>query len=222
MSGKLFASLSDISKIANLELSMSQLNHPFETLKLFLNSVFNLQEGDWLLFKKELSIAKYHEKELIYTPGDTCDKLLFISSGVIRSYLIDKNGKDFTWSIHYNNPMLKVINLFAVDYASFVNNEPTELFFECILDAEVIVVPRDSLHKLYERNSFWQKVGRILSEQAYYYTHKRTLSLLTKSAKERYIQLCDQNPLLLSILPQYHLASYLGVTPQSLSRLKMK
>jgi CRP-like cAMP-binding protein len=107
-----------------------------------------------------------------------------------------------------------------VDYASFLHNEPSSLYFETLSDIETLVLKKIDLEHLYETSHYWANFGRLISEKVYYFTHHRSLSQLTLPAKERYHRFIKENPALLSKIPQHHIAAYLGITPQSLSRLK--
>ncbi|MDH5654679.1 MAG: Crp/Fnr family transcriptional regulator [Spirochaetia bacterium] len=191
-----------------------------EHIKTYLESRVPLTDHEWNMLEGRLQLIKFHEKQIIYTPEDIFDKMFFLNKGIVRAYFIDPEGKEFTWSIHYNEPDAMVVNRFIVDYASFIKKEPSSFFFEAVTDSEAIVITDQLLKDLYSKSILWQQVGRVLSEEAYYLTHHRALSLLTKSAGERYQELIQKFPRLFEILPQQYLASYLGITPQSLSRLK--
>ncbi|MES0490234.1 MAG: cyclic nucleotide-binding domain-containing protein [Leptospirales bacterium] len=162
----------------------------------------------------------YSMKKLLLLQGEVCQQMRFVISGIARTYFIDPDGKEFTWSIHYSNPQLLEKNLFLLDYHSFLTQTPSKLYIEAITDIKVLEMDNNFILSLYEKSKYWNQVGRIITENVYLYTHNRTFSLLTLSAKERYKTLCKEEPLLMSIIPQHYLATYLGITPESLSRLK--
>lgn len=85
---------------------------------------------------------------------------------------------------------------------------------------EVVCIAKEEVDRLYAQSATWATIGRLIAESAYHHTHHRALSLLTQTAAERYRQLVEEHPGLLEIAPQHYVASYLGVTPQSLSRIR--
>jgi len=98
--------------------------------------------------------------------------------------------------------------------------EPSRLTFEALTDVEVLSISYNDLQGLYKTSVFWQNAGRMLAEQAYYFNHHRVLSLLAEPAEDRYLRLQRESPYLFEKVPQYLIASYLGMTPQSLSRIR--
>lgn len=192
------------------------------SLRESISTISNIDDEDWALLDKVSTIIKFKKGSLIYKGGDVIDKLLFINSGIIRSYLIDSNGKDFTWHIHFSGKGSDFKNHFVTDYASFTKKKPSQLFFEVIKDAELTSIDHSAINGLYNSSERWQKIGRLIAENAYYFTHQRTLSLLTETAEVRYKRLLKESPTLLEQVPQYYIASFLGITPQSLSRIRKK
>ena len=190
------------------------------SLKDYLNNFSPVKEEDWSLFTKTCRVEKYSEKQTIHNLGDVFDSVKFICDGLVRSFLIDSDGKDFTWSIHYNDTSSHMKNLFVVDYASYIESQPSDLSFETIEPTVLISIKKSELELLHNRSLYWANISSAISGMAYCATHHRTISLLTKTAKERYAQLLKDNPSFLKTVPQYYVASYLGIMPQSLSRLK--
>lgn len=186
----------------------------------FISSVIEVNDEEWESIQDIFKKAKYKKGELLSKEGDIFKQIFFITKGIIRSYFIDYKGRDFTWHIHYSGAEANMKNLFVVDYASLTKQEPSKLFFEVIEDAELISISNKSLLQLYASSNKWQKLGKIMADTAYYITHHRTLSLLTESAELRYERLVKEDPHILQIVPQYYIASYLGITPQSLSRIR--
>ncbi len=189
-------------------------------LKEFISKIIDIDEKEWLEIKTILKKVNYKKGDIINKEGDIFKNMLFINSGIIRSYLIDNNGRGFTWHIHYSGDKANMSNLFVVDYASFTNQEPSKLFFEVLENTELIAISHNSLEHLYNSSEKWLKFGKVMADTAYYSTHHRTLSLLTETAEVRYERLLKENPTLLQKVPQYYIASYLGITPQSLSRIR--
>jgi len=188
--------------------------------KEFISSIIDINEDEWLEVITILKKINYKKGDIINKEGDIFKNIFFVNSGIVRSYLIDSNGRDFTWHIHYSGDKAKMKNLFVVDYASFTKQEPSKLFFEVIENTELITFSFNSLERLYNSSEKWQKLGKIMADTAYYFTHHRTISLLTETAEVRYERMLKEDSILLQKVPQYYIASYLGITPQSLSRIR--
>ncbi len=190
------------------------------TFQKFIEQIIDINEEEWNETDIEFKKVHYKKGDIINKEGEVFRNIYFINSGIVRSYFIDKEGRDFTWYIHYSSEQANMKNLFVVDYASFIRQEPSKLFFEVIEDTELFSIDFNSIQKLYNLSAKWQKLGRLMADEGYYNIHHRTFSLLTENAKTRYKRLLKENPNLLQIVPQYYIASYLGITPQSLSRIR--
>lgn len=196
------------------------MNMKFKQLQRYLLSIAPLSEDDWILLRNELTLLTFDKNVKLHSHNDLSSEIMFLINGVARSYVIDSNGRDYTSSFNFNDPVSTVKNVFVTDYASVIRNEESKLFFESLTEIEVISIPVDQVKILYESNTNWCRIGRIIAEEAYYITQQRVLSLLTMTASERYEQLINHMPSTISLIPEWYIASYLGVTPQSLSRIK--
>jgi CRP-like cAMP-binding protein len=186
----------------------------------FINEFMPMTEEEKIMIIQYTSEKTYKKGEIIYSKGDICTHLLFLVSGSGRSYSLDMNGREFTWNLNFNDGDAQFRNLFIFDFSSFLAQEPTELYVEAITDIKVIRMGYNELQKLYAKNPRYQEAGRLLVETAFRSIQKRTFSLLTMTAEARYEQMLKEDPKLLQKFQQYYIASYLGITPQSLSRLR--
>jgi len=194
----------------------------FSAYQSFISNYISLNTIEWMLFKSRLTLLQYKKGEIIHYAGDVCDKLLFINSGLVRLYIIDENGKDHTWNIGFNDKNAHMLNLFVVDYDSFINQTEARISFEALEDCELISLDYTAIQQLYKQLKKSERFGRLMAELAYSRTHNLIIDRLTKSAQERYEDFMEKTPFLMEKVPQYHIASYLGITPQHLSRLKKR
>jgi len=192
----------------------------FKQLQSYLSSISLLSEDDWQLLRNELTVVNIDKNANFHSHGDLCNEIMFLTKGVARSYIIDSNGKDYTCNFHFNDQASSIKNVFVTDYASIIRKEGSKLYFESLTEIEVILIPVSKVKELYESSACWGRIGRIIAEEAYYITQQRTLSLLTMTASEQYEQLINYMPSTISHIPELYIASYLGITPQSLSRIK--
>jgi CRP-like cAMP-binding protein len=186
----------------------------------YIKTIYDFDDFELLQIDKITREVHFKKGAVIYMEGDIINNLMFLNKGIARSYVIDNNGRDFTWGIYYIGKNASMKNLFIVDYASFIEQKPSRLTFEVIEDVTADSLKHQDLIKLFDSSEKWQKFGRLMSDRAYIITHNRVFSLLTENAENRYKKLVDKNPDLFEYVPQYIIASYLGIMPQSLSRIR--
>ena len=192
----------------------------YEKYKTFLSRYVALNFFEWEFLQRKLNVAYFKKGQTIHNIGDVCNRLYFINSGLARAYMINQDGKDYTWCIFFNDKNSDMSNLFVVDYESFVNKKESRLSIEALEDCELVYLSRDNLNFLYDNFKIGEHFGRLMSQEAYSILHNRMIDMQLKSAKERFEDFMRDTPYLLDKVPQYHIASYLGMTPQYLSRLK--
>lgn len=179
---------------------------------------FNLIE--WTLFKSKLTTSRHKKGEIIHYAGDICTHLHFINSGIARSYIINDEGKDHTWCIHFNDENAGLTNVYMVDYESFIQQSPSHLSIEILEETEIVSVAYKDVIFLYDTLKKGERFGRLMAESAYLYTHQHIIDRMSKNATQRFEEFMQNTPYLLEKVPQYHIATYLGIAAQSLSRLK--
>ena len=192
----------------------------FSKYKAFIEDYIRINSIEWSLVQSKLSVEHFKKGETILFIGDVCSKLRFMNAGLARAYIITEDGKDYTWSIFFNDKNSHMTNLFVVDYDSFLNQSETRLNIEAIEDCELISMEYKDVQFLYDKLKKGERFGRLMSQEAYSYLHKQTIDRQIQSAEERFKEFMEKTPYLLEKVPQYHIASFLGVTPQYLSGLK--
>lgn len=192
----------------------------FKKYKNFIKMYIPTNPIEWSILKSQFFIKKFNKNEVILHQGDICKNLYFINSGLARAYIIDENGRDFTWSIFFNDKNANMTNLYVTEYDSFLHQKPSSLHIEALQECELVGVSYENVQMLYDKLKSGERFGRLMAEEAYSYAHNIIIDRQTKSAKERFEAFMKQTPHLLDKVPQYHIATFLGITPQHLSRLK--
>lgn len=186
----------------------------------FISQFISLSNEDTIALENVLSNKSYKAGDKIVQEGSICNSILFTVSGKARSYFVNHEGQEFTWNFHFNDADSKFENYFLVDYHSFLRQTPSHFTIEALEDIEAITLSYTNIQKIVSKSINLEKVASIMSATAYENVHKRAFTLLTSNAKERYLQLLKDEPYLLNKFQHYLIASYLGVAPQSLSRLR--
>ena len=172
------------------------------------------------LIASQLSEISFPEKHIILSEGGICNKVYFVLSGTARSYYIDFSGMTVTWSFHFNNNLSLIRNVFVTDYRAFLTNKPSSIAVETLSEVSALVFTKEAVNYLMEKSLKYEIWMRKLNENAYVSMYDRAFSLLTMSATERYHKLLNDEPHLMQMFSNYYIASYLGIAPQSLSRIR--
>lgn len=189
------------------------MEEPLAQLYRVMNAISPIPIADWEKGCSMLRVKSFPAHQVIFNNGEVFNYILFLSKGLVRTYYIAEDGRDTTFQLSEENN-------FAVDYSSFITRQPSKLTCETLEDSEIVLIPYLELQRLYECSPAFTQFGKVIAEWAFIRTYDRALSLLTESAQVRYDQLVKERPSLINRIPQYYLASYLGITPQSLSRIR--
>jgi CRP-like cAMP-binding protein len=159
-------------------------------------------------------------KHIFLHEGSKCEKVYFVVSGTARSYYTDCTGKTITWSFHYNNERSISKNLFALDYRAFLTGTPSSVTIETLSELRALTLSKSQVTYLIENSFIYERWQRKLNESAFLHMYDRAFTLLTMSATDRYHKLLKEEPYLLQMFSNHCIASYLGIAPQSLSRIR--
>ena len=185
-----------------------------EAFKNYLNQFPHYKPKIYEDILPYISVKNIAAGEYFLRQGKVCKNIAFIEKGLIRLYYLN-DGKEMTTCFCKENTI-------TCSYKSLITNTPSETSIQAIEPCKLIVFSYDSLKKLYEKELFWQQVGRLAAENEFINTecHNRFLSDL--SATERYKQILENEQDLLQRVPLNYLASYLQIAPETLSRIRKK
>ncbi|GEN73345.1 Crp/Fnr family transcriptional regulator [Chryseobacterium lathyri] len=183
-----------------------------ENIKNHLSNIVDISENDWEIFSSKLSKVNFPKKGILLEKGKIEKYLSFIESGILR-FNIPKIEYDFTFAFAFENN-------FVSGYDSFIKQKPSLYNIETITDCTLWRVSYDDLQNIYATTTIGNRVGRMIAEELYLKKMKRELCLLENSAKQRYLDLFEEQPQLVQNIPLKYLASYIGIRPQSLSRIR--
>jgi CRP-like cAMP-binding protein len=156
---------------------------------------------------------KFRKRQYIQQEGDVIRLETFVIKGLTRTYEVDDKGQEHV--IHFGPE-----DWWVGDLYSFLTQTPSTYNIDCLEDTETLQISRDDLELLYERVPKMERHFRILVQHAFVATTRRLSSSLSKSAAERYEEFIKRYPHIEQRVPNHQIASYLGITPQSLSRIR--
>lgn len=186
----------------------------------YMSQDVELDEETKTLVAANCQLVKLPKGKRLLTTGNVCQFVYFMVSGECISYFSDFKGKATTWFFHFNKPGSKVKNLFAVDYKSFLLKEPATLSIETLSPVTAIRFSFDEIRYLIRKSRTFERWKRMHNEKTFIQTFDRISTLLTLSAGERYEKFLKDEASLLNMFSHYLIATYLDVTPQSLSRIR--
>ncbi|WP_316780675.1 Crp/Fnr family transcriptional regulator [Pedobacter antarcticus] len=175
----------------------------------------SITEMDKELIKPFFIEKKLRRKQYLLQEGDVCKYLSFVSSGLIRTYNVDEKGDEhmsvFGWE-----------GWWISDFNSFLSGEPSVFNIDAIEEAELLLISLSNYEALTLAVPVMDRYFRILYQNSLVTKEKRLMSSITHNAEEKYVQLVNSNPQIIERIPQNLIASYLGIAPETLSRIKKK
>ncbi len=184
----------------------------FEFLIQSINQRVSLTKEEEALLMEHLRIKKVKRKSFLYQEGDVQQHLVFVNSGCLRSYSIDNNGVEHILQF-------APTGWWIADMQSFLNGTPAMLNIDAIEDTEVVLIKQADVEELYASIPPLERFFRILTERSLAAFQQRLIDSLSLTAVDRYGNFCKNYPSLIQTLPQKHVASYIGITPEFLSKM---
>lgn len=184
-------------------------------IQQFLNFVkkdSNIEQEEFTTLLKLFELRTYKNKNHIIDPTEEKSSVFFILSGLIRYYYLAEDGKEWNKAFISEDMMC---TSFSKDFLGLVS----PYGIQAIEKTTILIANFSKFELLYEKNPRIERLGRKLIERILISKMKRERSFLQNSAKMRYMDFTTENPRLFQRIPQYHLASYLGITEASLSRI---
>lgn len=160
-----------------------------------------------------IQIKKIKKRELIDRPSYLCKYRNYIEKGAFRSYFIDNEGKEHTVQIAFEDH-------FTSDFYSYITQTPATLFVEALENSIIMQMTYDDIEGLCKEIHALSEYFRNTTERAFAFSRKRALSNLSLTAEERFLELEQRYPNIVNRVPQKVIASYLGITPEFMSKIK--
>lgn len=191
---------------------MSEISNP---LRSTLERLGPISDDAWIAFSSQLRERHVEKDGFFAIPGVDTPDVGFITEGVLRMYYIRSDGREF------NKSFLRAGDICGVLDAPIID-QPSRLYIGALVPSTLLTLPKASLEELYDRYHCWAKIGRRFAEMLAIKKMRREESLLLDSAEQRYRTFRLEYAQVEYLLRDYHIASYLGITPVALSRIKKR
>ncbi|WP_341836706.1 Crp/Fnr family transcriptional regulator [Chitinophaga pollutisoli] len=187
----------------------------FQLLRHFLDNLTPLSPATWDNVRPLFRARTLEKGDYFIWEGQHAREIGFLVEGVIRAFYRNVQGQEY--NKHFFTPPC-----FIGGYASIITGQPNLIQQEALTDCRLLVAPADDFQQLLYTCGDLERMARILAERFFVAKEQREIEIVQLAAEERYRLFRERFPALEASIPQYHIASYLGITPTQLSRIRRK
>jgi CRP-like cAMP-binding protein len=185
----------------------------FELLHTKVNETISITEEEFNYCKSLFLPKKLRKKQYLLQEGDVCKYTAFVERGILRTYTVDQKGTEYILQFSLEG-------WWVGDLYSFLTNEPSVYNIEALEECELLLITKASWDLLLEKVPAFERYFRILIQNNLIATQRRLMGSLSLTAEERYLRLIESFPDCLQRVPQHMIASFLGITRETLSRVR--
>ena len=190
---------------------MTEYKQILDNIKKYVD----LNSEDEKQFVSIIRGSRIKKRQFIVQPGFVCSHQTYVVKGAFRSYFVNNEGIEHTIQF-------AIDDWFISDFNSYITQTPASLFIEAIEDSIIHQIEYNQVEHLCVENQKFEHFFRVVAQKSFAFSQKRVLSNLSKTAEERYLEFQTMYPNIIQRVPQYALASYLGMTPEFLSKIRKK
>lgn len=187
-----------------------------EFIRKHIEAISKISDTDWEYFSSRLVQRTFEKKTVFLKLGEVSNHISFIEYGVVRLYLPKEFvEKEVTFGFSFKNQFISA-------YDSFLTRKPSLYELETLSETRIYSISYPDLQEVYANTQFGNLIGRLTAERLFLLKSKREQSLLNETAEERYLKLFKERRELINVIPLKYVSSYIGVTPQALSRIRKR
>ena len=176
--------------------------------------IASLNEAEEKAFLRILEVKVFKKKAFLLQEDQLCNKITFVNNGCLRLFY-NVEGVENTMQFFFGDS-------WYTDYASFLTGNPTIENMQALVETEVIQFTKNDLYSLYNTMPVFERVGRVFAENAFLSISQLNQMKTNEEPEVRYINLLKRRPELIQQVPQHYIASYLGIKPETLSRIRKR
>lgn len=180
-----------------------------------LSKSADFSDADYLLFCSFLESRTLKKKEIYLRPGQISNAMAYVNKGCLRRYILDDHAKEIIVNF-------SIEDWWIGDLESFIQRKPSVYYIQALEDSELLLLTRESFPRLCEELPKYKKFNDEKIQRNHYATLKRLALAKSGTPEEKYLLLMKELPQLFQRVPLHYIASYLGIEPESLSRLRKR
>jgi CRP-like cAMP-binding protein len=196
-------------------MTSAKQNPEYQKLQAAFENELKTQLQDWQSLASKFHYREMDAQEHWIQAGDFCNELCFILDGLLRVYYIDDAGNEVNQHFYQANEVIAPIS-------AIISDEPCQYYIQALEPTKLMLADYNQLSDYGNENPEWLRLEIKMLQRVFVKNARHEARLLLGNAEQRYKWFCKEYPELLERLPQYHIASFLGITPVSLSRLRKK
>lgn len=181
----------------------------------YINKIHPLREETLEAFQGCFQLIKLGKNEFFVRDGEYAQRVGFLRKGVVRAFFLNHEQKE------YSKQFFMAPSLVGA-YTSLLTKSPNKVAQEALTDCEILVADYSKIEELYDRFHDLERLGRKIAELYFLEKEKKEIEMALLDAEQRYLIMREQFPGIESVIPQYYVASYLGISPTQLSRIRRK
>ncbi len=185
----------------------------YDMLRQNIDRRIKTNDDEWEAFRSNLEERHFAKKEYLLKSGDVDTNMTYIMKGVTRTFFTDDSLHEHIFQIGFED-------WWCGDMMSNITGEPAHYSVQALEECDVLQISVAAFNEVLDKYPHFDRFFRILLQGAYIANQSRTIDTMSKSAEQRYLQLVKKYPQLEMRVAQQHIASYLGITPEALSRIK--
>lgn len=178
-----------------------------------IRAKIEVTEEELQLVKAFFTHKKLRKKQYLLQEGDVCKYSAFVEKGVLRSYAIDEKGIEHVIQFATEGWWIS-------DNYSFLTGQPASYAIDALEDVELLLITHPAMEEMLDTVPAMERYFRLLFQNSIISFQNRLVCSLSQTAEEKYIQMNDDYPNIIQRVPQHHIASFLGITPETLSRIR--
>ncbi len=187
----------------------------YDSILANIERYVKLTEDEKQQFISILRTSRIKKRQFVIQPGYPCEYRHYILEGAFRVFYMDENGKEHTVSIG-------IEDWFFTDFYSYIYKEPATYFAEALEDSIILKMRYEEVEELCSKVHSFSQFFRLVTEKAFANSRKRIISNISKTSEERYWEYVEKYPQIVNRVPQYVIASYLGISPEFLSKIRSR
>lgn len=181
----------------------------------YINNINVLNEDASKALLKCFEPLQLRKNDFFVQEGEYAKQIGFLTKGIVRAFFINQEGKE------YNKQFFVAPSIIGA-YASLLTKQPNKIGQQALTDCEILVADFKDIEKLYEKFQAIERLGRKIAEFYFLEKEQKEIEMALLDADKRYLIMKEKFPSLEQIIPQYHIASYLSISPTQLSRIRKK